>query len=104
MAALEQVLRSALNGNLNVGQEALTPRPMKPIFWLYKELGDFVSRKKTLDELVGVLQNGQDAVWQSDDPLPFVALNAIQMPILVAKSIYEGKSWNNVNFCLGQVI
>jgi hypothetical protein len=104
MAGLEQVLRSALSGNLNEGQEAFTPRSTKPIFWLYNELGDFLSRKKSLDELVDVLQNGQEATWQSADPLPFVALNAIQMPILLAKAIYEGRSWTKINFGLGKII
>ena len=57
-----------------------------------------------LDRFLDLVKNGHDAVWQSDDPFPFLALNFLQIPALLIQALILGTQWNKVNFCLGQVL
>ena len=85
-------------------QKTLTLTNFTEVYWLFQEMEKLVKREKSFDEIFDLLRHGQDAVWSPEDPLPFLALNYIQMPILLILATIKRKPWNKVNFCLGQVL
>ena len=103
MVELEKILRSALlNGQSSTSYEKVTLKPGKEIFSFYQEIKNFVFRNRSFFSILGSFQNGQDAVWSADDPIPFFALYYLQIPILFVQSIFNGQIWNKVDFCLEQ--
>ena len=76
----------------------------KEIFWLFNELQQVLTCQKSVKEVWNLIQNGNEAVWKPEDPLPFLILHYVQMPFLLVKATLTGQEWTKVNFCLGQVL
>ena len=74
------------------------------VYWLYNELANLVTKQKNLEEILVTLRYGRDAVWSPQDPLPFIALNYVQMPILLLKTLFTGNLFQKVDFAEGLVI
>ena len=74
------------------------------VYWLYNELANLVTKQKNLEEILVTLRHGRDAVWSPQDPLPFMALNYVQMPILLLKTLFNGNVFQKVDFAEGLVI
>ena len=70
----------------------------------FQELEKLFSGESSLKRFLNLVQHGQDAVWQIDDPLPFLVLNFVQIPWLLLVATIKGTLWSKVNFCLGQVL
>ena len=112
MADLERVIRIGLeednidNRNDEKGplDFPLMPLASKPIYWFYNEVVSFLTRQTSLDEFLDTIVTGEEAIWRADDPMPFLILNFVQMPLLLLKSLFLRKTYNKVNFCLGQVL
>ena len=103
MKDLEKHIRFSLSGFWI--ESALTPASSETeVYWLFNELGDLVTKQKGIIDFMNTLIYGKDAVWMWEDPLPFLVLHYVQMPILLLKTIFNGTIWNKVNFCLGQVL
>ena len=102
MMYLEKSIRFALSGYWI--ETALYPAPESEVYWLFNELSNLITKQKSLKDVLITLIYGTDAVWMSEDPMPFLALHYLQMPILLIKTILYGTVWRKVNFCLGQVL
>jgi len=81
---------------------APTP-PSPPIYVLYHEIGDLLRGKQNLASFVRVLWNGRDAVYMTEDPLPFLASNTIQMIDLLVQSVIKGKKFTTANHIMGEL-
>ncbi|MEJ2884976.1 ATP-grasp enzyme [Actinomycetospora aeridis] len=83
----------------------LTPSPgSRPTYWLYHELWRMVSRPSTLGERLAVLRAGTDAVFDRDDPLPFLLLHHLQIPSLLLRALVTGKPWIRVDVNIGKLV
>ncbi len=103
MSSLEQVIRQGLEEPDNLEDDKpLTIQGSKPVYWFFNEVGTLLTGQGSLDQFLDSIQNGQEAIWRLDDPWPFLVLNFVQMPILLLKSLIFRRTFNKVNFCLGQ--
>jgi len=75
------------------------------VIWLYNEIGK-LAHVQSFQQIVDIVKDiitGDDAVFDSHDPLPFFILGHIQIPFLIWAQIKSGKKWEILNFCLGQL-
>ncbi|MEJ2865207.1 ATP-grasp enzyme [Actinomycetospora flava] len=83
----------------------LTPSAdSRPTYWLYQELWRMVSRPSTVPERLRVLRDGTDAVFDRDDPLPFLLLHHLQIPSLLLRSLVTGRPWIRVDVNIGKLV
>lgn len=83
----------------------LTPRAgSRPTHWLYHELWRMVSRPSTIPERLAVVRRGTDAVFDRDDPLPFLLLHHLQIPSLLLRSLVAGRPWIRVDVNIGKLV
>ena len=102
MMELEKMIRSAMDSSNSTFYRKMALKPGKEVFSFYQEIKNFVFLNRGLTEIVNCFQNGQEAVWSPDDPLPFFALHYLQIPILFVQAIFNGQIWNKIDFCLEQ--
>lgn len=79
----------------------VVPRNSPPVYWLYHEVGKLMSLQHTIASFIGVFWNGKEAVYLTEDPLPFFILNTAQMLDLLAMFIWTGDPFHSPNHCLG---
>ena len=106
MNELHQSLLSALHGREPTSQmnDSINLINHTEVYWIFQELEKLFSGESSLKRFLNLVQHGQDAVWQIDDPLPFLVLNFVQIPWLLLVATIKGTLWSKVNFCLGQVL
>ena len=106
MDVLQESLFLALNSQ-DTKNENIKPKILMnhtEIYWFFQEVEKLLVGESSLGRFFYLIQHGKDAVWRPDDPLPFLALNFLQIPWLLLVSIVNGNPWNKINFCLGQVL
>lgn len=50
------------------------------------------------------MAKGTDAILAGDDPLPFLAMNLVQIPSLLMLELLTGKDWLKIDFCIGKIV
>jgi hypothetical protein len=81
----------------------LAPRPgSRPTHWLYQELWRALSQR-SLRPLATVLR-GTDAIFDGDDPLPFLAVHHLQIPSLLLGNLLRGRDWVRIDFNIGKLV
>ncbi|QFZ18340.1 ATP-grasp domain-containing protein [Saccharothrix syringae] len=74
------------------------PRPgSPPVHWLGAELG----RPRTWAR---TLLRGKDAVFDRRDPIPFLVLHHVQLPVLLVRALAARKRWERVNWATGKLV
>ena len=106
MENLHQGLLSALNfKDLNSSYiEPINLINETEVYWFFQEMEKLFTAETSLKKFLHLIRHGQEAVWRTDDPMPFFALNFFQIPWLLFNSVVNRTIWNKVNFCLGQVL
>lgn len=56
-----------------------------------------------LPRLLRVILNGVDAVFSPEDPLPFLGLHYLQIPMLLLGNLVRGNPWKKVDLCIGKI-
>ena len=82
----------------------ITPVPgSRPTYWIYHELWRLLTEpgKK---RCFGVLRRGRDAIYESWDPLPYLMVHHLQIPILLFRSLYQGTEWSRIDFNIGKLV
>lgn len=102
--AIYRALEGGDNNNLdNIDDVIAVPDPnQKHIYWFHNELGKLL-HGENLFKVVSTIIRGTDAVWDVNDPLPFLLLPHLQITSLLWEKIFDGQQWSIVNFCLGQL-
>lgn len=78
----------------------------RPTFWLYHELirictaGSWAEARMIFNRI----RNGKEAVFRWDDPLPFLFLNHVQIPLLLLKGLARGTQWEKIDFNIGKIV
>lgn len=51
-----------------------------------------------------LVTTGKDGVFDVKDPLPFIAYNYLQIPVLLVRNVLGGNPWKKIDFCIGKLI
>ncbi len=51
-----------------------------------------------------VVRRGRDAVFDWSDPLPFLVLHHVQIPVLLLRALVAGKDWIRIDFNIGKLV
>lgn len=100
--AAEAYLRPAASG-----LPERRPHPTtRPTFWLYHELWRLATARDAAERarIVRRAREGHEAVFRWDDPLPFLMLNHVQIPILLLNSLLAGRGWTRIDFNIGKLV
>ena len=65
--------------------DVLRPAASAPTYWLYHELWRIARDPRRARERLRVIARGRDAVFDRDDPLPFLLLHHLQIPMLLMR-------------------
>lgn len=87
--------------------EPLQPLPSsKPTYWLYHELWRLTQVRswQQLQTRLGTLWRGTDAIFQVNDPLPFLTVHHWQIPLLLLNNLQRLGGWVRIDFNIGKLI
>lgn len=87
--------------------EPLQPLPTsKPTYWLYHELWRLtqVRSLQKLQTQIKTLTEGTDAIFQVDDPLPFLTVHHWQIPLLLISNLRRLGGWIRIDFNIGKLV
>jgi predicted ATP-grasp superfamily ATP-dependent carboligase len=89
---------------LNADVETITPLPSsRPTYWLYHELWRLLRHPKRIQTLRRIAR-GKEAIFASDDPLPFLAVHHLQIPALLLGNLRRGGAWHKIDFNIGKLV
>ena len=75
----------------------------RPTFWLYHELWRALTgpdRRAALRRI----RAGREAIFSWDDPLPFLMVHHLQIPLLLWDNLRSGRDWIRVDFNIGKLV
>ena len=85
--------------------EAITPAATsRPTYWLYHEIWRLLRAPSDWRERWRVVRDGTDAVFDWDDPLPFLLLHHVHVPALLLGNLLAGRDWIKVDFNIGKLV
>ncbi len=78
----------------------------KPTYWLYHELWRLTEIRSwsQLNAWLEKIVKGTDAIFQFDDPLPFLAVHHWQITLLLLDNLRKLKSWVKIDFNIGKLV
>ena len=83
----------------------LEPRPgSRPTYWTYHELWRAISAPRTAPARWRVVREGTDAVFDRADPLPYLVLHHVQVPLLLLRSLRSRGAWSRIDFNIGKLV
>ncbi len=83
---------------------AVTPLPgTRPTYWLYHEVWRLLREPDRLTRLRVILA-GRDAVFDRDDPLPFLMLHHVHLPWLLVRNLLALRNWVRIDANIGKLV
>ncbi len=78
----------------------------KPTYWIYHEIWRLTGIRsgKQLQTWFQRLVRGTDAIYQIDDPLPFLTLHHWQITLLLLQNLQKLKGWVKIDFNIGKLV
>jgi predicted ATP-grasp superfamily ATP-dependent carboligase len=78
----------------------------KPTYWLYHELWRLNEMRSFRDlwRWANDIRRGKEAVFEVDDPLPFLLVHHWQIPLELLDSLRKFKNWVRIDFNIGELI
>jgi hypothetical protein len=88
---------------LEPGHPELRPPPgSRPTYWIYHELWRLLTHPSR--ERIRIIRNGRDAIFDWHDPLPFLLVHHLQIPLLLVSNLRRGKGWIRIDFNIGKLV
>jgi glutathione synthase/RimK-type ligase-like ATP-grasp enzyme len=79
----------------------------RPTYWIYHEiwrvLTNLRSPRKVVERVMTIVR-GRDAVFDWRDPLPFLMLYHLHVPLLLIADLREGRGWARIDFNIGKLV
>ena len=75
----------------------------RPTYWLYHELWRLIAGPDRRARLQ-VIRRGKDAIFDWNDPLPFLMVHHVQIPWLLAGHLVRLKDWIRIDFNIGKLV
>ncbi len=85
----------------------ITPLPdSRPTYWLYHEIWRLMTVRNGSDlrHRLQVIRQGTDALFQLEDPLPFLTVPHWQIPLLLLDNLRKLKGWVRIDFNIGKLV
>ena len=78
----------------------------KPTYWLYHEIWRLneIRSWSQLQTWVNNLLRGTDAIFDVNDPLPFLTVHHWQIPILLLDNLRKLRGWVRIDFNIGKLV
>jgi len=78
----------------------------KPTYWLYHEVWRLNETRslKQLQTWVKNILRGKDAIFEINDPLPFLMVHHWQIPLLLLDNLRKLKGWVRIDFNIGKLV
>jgi len=76
----------------------------RPTYWLYHELWRLAREPSSASRRIRTIARGKDAIFQWDDPLPFLMVHHLQIPSLLIESLRQGTDWIKLDFNIGKLV
>jgi glutathione synthase/RimK-type ligase-like ATP-grasp enzyme len=76
----------------------------RPTYWLYHELWRMLSDPRTIPERMRAVVRGQDAIFDWEDPLPFLLVHHLQIPWLLLGNMVRLQDWVKIDFNIGKLV
>lgn len=89
------------------GQFPIVPlTESRPTYWLYHELWRLTDVRSWSDfqTWFRTIRRGKDALFQLDDPLPFLTVPHWQITLLLLNNLRQLKNWIRIDFNIGKLV
>jgi predicted ATP-grasp superfamily ATP-dependent carboligase len=89
---------------------ASTVQPLatsRPTYWTYHEIWRLVTHlysPKLTGERLKIIAQGKDAIFDWQDPLPFLMVHHWQIPLLLFGNLRNPKEWIRIDFNIGKLV
>jgi predicted ATP-grasp superfamily ATP-dependent carboligase len=101
-----EVARAYLGGTLS--RTPIVPHAAsRPTYWFYHEVWRMLTALgswRRVRERLRVLAAGKDAVLDWRDPLPFLMLYHVHVPLLLLRDLRERRGWVRIDFNIGKLV
>jgi hypothetical protein len=93
-------------------QEPLTqtaqPLPTsRPTYWIYHKIWRLLTHLWSTPltwQRLQIINQGKDAIFDWDDPLPFLLVHHWQIPLLLLGNLRHPKKWIRIDFNIGKLV
>jgi predicted ATP-grasp superfamily ATP-dependent carboligase len=90
---------------LEDGVPMIRPRPSsRPTYWLYQELWRLLRSPRGFRERLRIVLRGKDAIFDRDDPIPFLMVHHLQIPALLIGNLRRRAPWVRIDFNIGKLV
>ncbi|MGH2416626.1 MAG: ATP-grasp domain-containing protein, partial [Microcystaceae cyanobacterium] len=78
----------------------------KPTYWTYHEVWRLTGIRSfaQLQTWIRNFLRGTDAIYQLDDPLPFLMVHHWQIPLLLLNNLRQLRGWTKIDFNIGKLV
>jgi hypothetical protein len=79
-------------------------RLSRPTYWLYHEAWRLLTEPGNRWSRLKVIARGKEAIFDWQDPLPFLLVHHLQIPWLLAGNLLRLKDWIRIDFNIGKLV
>ncbi len=89
---------------------ARTAQPLtssRPTYWIYHEIWRLITHgwsPMLVWQRLQIIAQGKDAIFDWDDPLPFLMVHHWQIPLLLLGNLRQPKEWIRIDFNIGKLV
>jgi hypothetical protein len=80
------------------------PPASRPTYWLYYELWRLLRSPRTVRERLRTIVRGRDAIFDAEDPLPFLLAHHLHIPLLLLRALIHRRDWVRIDFNIGKLV
>jgi hypothetical protein len=85
--------------------EEIRPLPgSRPTYWLYNEAWRLLRHPGEAAATLRTIRAGKEAIFEWDDPLPFLMVHGAQIPSLLVDSLRRRSPWLKIDFNIGKLV
>eukprot|EP00877_Chromochloris_zofingiensis_P006591 jgi/Chrzof1/2185/Cz11g05110.t1 len=95
-------LAAAYTAPATVQKTVIPLQSTKPTYWYWNEFARLVTTGN-LKAFIETVASGVDAIFDPLDPLPFLGLHYLQIPVLLVGNMFRGNPWKKIDLCIGKI-
>ncbi len=76
----------------------------RPTYWIYHEMWRLITEPTKIASRLKTIARGKDAIFDWNDPLPFLMVHHAQIPWLLIQNLMHGKGWVRIDFNIGKLV
>jgi len=76
----------------------------RPTYWIYHEVWRLLTQPSNIIARLRIIARGKDAIFDWNDPLPFLMVHHLQIPSLLVQNLVHLKDWIRIDFNIGKLV